>query len=222
MSHVVESLYTKVPVRDIIKYILEEIYTHNKLPHIGNKLVSKRLLLKLATQSTYIFQSQFYKQTDECTIGCPPSVTFSNSYLTKLEEDQVKPLKPKFYRRFVGDVISTRLKNSPFENLNNYHENIKFKIEVNLQKFLNTRILLKNDIIKTEAYCKANKFSVYWKMQILKRYKRNTINGDLYRSWKISSNFCHEKNKIRNKFSTAGYPMRFGNSVINDNQNRLF
>ena len=70
------------------------------------KLIFERFLLKLATESTYIFQSQFYKQTDGCAMGGPLSVTFSKIYLTKLEKDQIKPRKPKFYRRFVDDVIS--------------------------------------------------------------------------------------------------------------------
>ena len=38
-------------------------------------------------------------------------VAFSNIDLTKLEKDQVKPVKAKFYRRFTDDVISRRLKN---------------------------------------------------------------------------------------------------------------
>ena len=103
------------------------------------------------------------------------SLTFSNIYLTKLEKDQVKPLKPKFYRRFVDDVISRRLKNmhdSLFEKVNNY-EKIKFTIETNPKKILDTRLLFENDIIKTEVYGKANKFPVHWKLQIPKRYKRN-------------------------------------------------
>ena len=73
-----------------------------------------------------------------------------------------------------------------------------------------------NDIITTEVYRKANKFSVHWKSQIPKRYKRSAVDGDLYRSWRISSNFYHKKNQIRNEFSTSGHPMRFVNSVIND------
>ena len=60
----ITSLFTKVPIHDTIKYILEEIYTCNKLPHVCSKLIFKRLLLKLATDSTYTFQSQVYKQTD--------------------------------------------------------------------------------------------------------------------------------------------------------------
>ena len=37
-------------------------------------------------------------------MGGPLLVTFSNINLTKLGKDQVKPLKRKFYRRFVNDV----------------------------------------------------------------------------------------------------------------------
>ena len=181
-------------------------------------MIFKRSLLKLVTESSYIIQSQFYKQTDGCTMGNPLSVTFSNIYLTKLEKDQVKSLKPKFYCSFVDD-ISRQLKNthhSLFEKLNNHHEKINFTTETNPKKFLDTRPLLENDIIKTEVYLKANKFPVHWKSQIPKRYKRNAINGDLYHLWRISSNSSHEKNQIRCKFSSAGYPMRFVNSVIND------
>ena len=190
VSYDVESLFTNVPIHDTIKYILEEIYTHNKLPHICSKLIFKRLLLKLATESTYTFQSQFYKQTDGCTMGGPLSVTFLNIYLTKLEKDQVKPLKPKFYRRFVDHMMSRRLKNthdSLFEKLNNYHKKINFTIETYPKKFLDTRILLENYIIKSKVYRKTNKFPVHWKLQIPKRYKRNAINGDLYRLSFISA-----------------------------------
>ena len=94
----------------------------------------------------------------------PLTVTFSNIYLTKLEKDQGNPLKPKFYRRFVDDVISRRLKNTHdclSENLNSYQEKIKFTTETNPKKFLDTRLLLQNDIIKTEVYRKANKFPVH-------------------------------------------------------------
>ena len=40
---------------------------------------------------------------------------------------------------------------------------------------------------------------------------------ETYRSWRIS---YHEKSQIRSKFSSAGYPMRFVNSVINDSENK--
>ena len=79
-------------------------------------------MLKLATESTDIFQSQFYKQPNGYTTSGPLSVSFkSNIYLTKLKKNQVKPVKPvKFYRRFVDEVISRQRKNrheSLFDNL---------------------------------------------------------------------------------------------------------
>ena len=46
ISYDVESLFTNVLIHDTIKYILEEIYTHNKLPSICSKLIFKILLLK--------------------------------------------------------------------------------------------------------------------------------------------------------------------------------
>ena len=71
VSYDAVSLFTTIPINDTIKCILKEIYIHNKLPHICTKLIFKRLLLKLATESTYNFQYQFYKQTGGCTMGGP-------------------------------------------------------------------------------------------------------------------------------------------------------
>ena len=76
------------------------------------KSIFKRLLLKVATECTYFFQSQFCKQSDCSITNGPPSVTFSNIYLTKLEKDQEKALTPKLYRRFVDDVTGRGLKNT--------------------------------------------------------------------------------------------------------------
>ena len=53
VSYDVESLFTNVSIHDTIIYILKEIYTHNKLPHICSKLIFKRLLLKLTTEHIY-------------------------------------------------------------------------------------------------------------------------------------------------------------------------
>ena len=68
----------------------------------------------------------------------------------------------------------------------------------------------------------AYKFSVYWKNTKLaspwtsktpKRYKRNTINGDVHRSKRISSNFNEEIPVIKEKFMNADYPLRFINNM---------
>ena len=71
------SVFTNVLIQETIDHILDEIYVKNKLPRIGSKLTFKRSLLKLTTENTFIFMSNFYKQTDGCTTGVPLSVTFS-------------------------------------------------------------------------------------------------------------------------------------------------
>ena len=85
-------------------------------------------------RESIFFSLSFTKQIDGCTVNTPLSITICNIYLSKLERDQVKPLKPKFYRRFLNNVRSRRLKNTHdllFENLNNQDEKMTFTIETN-------------------------------------------------------------------------------------------
>ena len=69
------------------------------------------------------------------------------------------------------------------------------------------------------------KFNVYWKNTRLpspwssktpKCYKRNIINGDFYRSKRISSNFDKEISLIKDTLMNADDPLSFINSVINE------
>ena len=95
-----------------------------------------------------------------CIMGGPLSVTFSEIYMVKMENDVVIPSKPIFYRRFVDDIYS-RWKlgdNVLFDRLNSYHPNIKLTIEVNPSNFLDTKLTNINEI----------------------HHKRNTTNGDLH------------------------------------------
>ena len=96
----------KLPQKTI-NYILAEIYDHQKLKPVCSKLIFKRLLLKLTTESTFIFNIKYYKQTDGCTMGRLLSVVLSDIYMTKLEKDAIlTPRKPKLYKRFVHDIFT--------------------------------------------------------------------------------------------------------------------
>ena len=64
-------------------------------------------------------------------------------------------------------------------------------------------------------YRKTTKLPVPWALNIPKRYKRNTINTDLYRAKRITLNLDNELVIIKKKFLAADYPHRFINSVIN-------
>ena len=185
VSYDVESLFTNIPIIETIDYIIDLICNQHKLPIICSKLIFRRLLLKLTTENTFIFQSKYYKQTDGCTMGGPLSVIFADIFMMKLEKHVVEPIKPAFYKRYVDDVITRRKQNTTdtlFTKINNYHKNIKFTLESSPDKFLDTKIIYNDGHVKTEVHRKETKLPINWNSKVPKRYKRNAINGDLYRS----------------------------------------
>ena len=48
----VQSLFTNIPLKETIDYILEQIYFHNKLPAICRKLIFCRLVEKITTENS--------------------------------------------------------------------------------------------------------------------------------------------------------------------------
>ena len=71
-------------------------------------------------------------------------------------------------------------------------------------------------MIETQAHGKKTKLQIPWVFNIPKRYKWNTIKEELYRAKRISLNFANEVILTENKFKSAGYPMRFVNSVMHE------
>ena len=130
-------MLTNILIEETINYIIDQIYFHKKLTPICSKLIFRRLLIKLATESTFKFNSRFLKQVDGCTMRGPLSVTLSNIYMVKMENSVVIPSEPIFYRRFVDDIYSRRKLGDSvlFDRLSNYHSNIKLNIEVNPSRF---------------------------------------------------------------------------------------
>ena len=134
----------------------------------------------------------------------------SDIFMTKLEKQVVAPDKPDFYKRYVDDVIRRRKKNQPdilLRKMMSFHRKIKFTVEVSPEKFLDTKLILKNDgKCETRVYRKPNKVPLHWFSKTPVRYKRNAIIGDLTQAKRISSCFKDEVDIIRQKFVTAGFP----------------
>lgn len=219
VSYDVDSLFTSIPVKETIKYICDEIYTRKKLKPYCKKLIFKRLLERLCIGSTFIVNGDLIKQIEGCPMGGAMSVVMANIYMAKLERDIVTPMKPLFYLRYVDDCYVRRKKNTQdllFLKLNEYHPNIKFTIEENPTHFLDTAINKYDNDISTSVYTKPNKLPGFWKSRIPNKYKRNAIRTELHRASKISSDFGAEVSRITRKYSDAGYPIRFINSVVRE------
>ena len=89
-----------------------------------------------------------------------PDFKESNKFWAKIEIDVVKPLKPKFYNRYVDDICRKEIKNQLdqlLEKLKHYQPNIKFTREVDPSKFLDMEIMIKNGIIQTSVVVKVSK-----------------------------------------------------------------
>ena len=105
-------------------------------------------------------------------------------------------------------MINCRKKNQVdllFNNLNNYHQNIKLTLELNPKRFLDTNLEFKNGIFITSVYHKETKLPTAWNSKII---------GDLHRSKRISTDFTKEKIIIKNKFKKADFPTKFIDSVM--------
>ena len=99
ISYDVESLFTNILIEETSNCIIEQIYVHKKLTPVCSKLICRRLLIKLATARNFKLISRFLKQVDVCTMGGPLSVTVSDIYLVKMENDVAIPSKS-----FIADL----------------------------------------------------------------------------------------------------------------------
>ena len=86
-----------------------------------------------------------------------------------MENDVVIPSKPIFYCRFVDDIYSRQELggNVLFDRLRGYHPNIKLTIEVNPNKFLDTKLTNINDTYKFNVYRKNIKLLSPWTSKTL-------------------------------------------------------
>ena len=129
------------------------------------------------------------------------------------------PLKPKFYRQFVDDTYRRRKKNETdelFSKMNSCHPNINLTIEINPSKFLDTKIVRNKNESNFFSHHKDYKLPFHWKSAVPRNYKNNVIVVDLHHANKISSNLEKEISITKAKYSKAGYPSGFIDSIIND------
>jgi hypothetical protein len=217
ISYDVESLFTNVPVEETIEYILDEIYVNKKLkPLCKSRLIMKRLLQRLISDCLFSVNGRLLKQKDGCSMGSPLSVDISGVFMTKMEKEIVYPEDPILFKRYVDDVYRRKKKQDEdtlLPKLNSYHPKIKFTVEKNLNKFLDSKLELVDGKYKTSV-SRNRKIPTHWTTKIPKKLKRNIITNDLHRAKKISSDFKEEIKVIKEKYNKADYPPRFVDSVI--------
>ena len=131
VSYDVENLFTSIPVKETIDYIIQKIYVRKEIKPFCKKSIFIKLLKKLTQECVFTINNRLIKQVDGCPMGGPISVVFSDIYVCKMEEDTVIPANSIFYKRYVDDTYVRRRKHETdklFIDLNSYHENIKLTL----------------------------------------------------------------------------------------------
>ena len=135
VSYDVTSLFTNIPLQETIDIAINLLFNHNVKLNITRKKL-KKLFLFATPQTRFIFNSKFYNQIDEVAMGSPLAPVLANIFMgfhgsKWLNECNLN--KPKFYLRYVDDILAAFDNEKDSLNflnfLNNRHLNIKFTIE---------------------------------------------------------------------------------------------
>ena len=139
-------MFTNISTKETINHIH---YCTNLRSKKANANLFEINFQKNIGKNCYL-NNTFLKEVDGCTMAEPLSVTFSDTYMVKIEKDIVIPSKPIFYRRFADDTNSRRKigDNALSNRLNKYHPNIKLTIELNASKSLDTKFTITNGSYK--------------------------------------------------------------------------
>ena len=106
----VTSLYTNNPIIDTLNIIKD--YVNNDDQFTRKTAIPQDKFLDLAhlvlTATRYIFNYQFYQQTDGVAMECPASSTTAEIYMQAYERTAITTAlhPPKVWERFVDDVCS--------------------------------------------------------------------------------------------------------------------
>ena len=176
----------------------------------------------MTSDCLFSINERLIKQKDGCAMGSPLSVDISGIFMTKLEKEVVYPEKPILYKRYVDDVFYRKKKNTEdtlLPKLNAYHHKIRFTVEKDLKKFLDTKLRLEEGSYKTSVN-RNRKKPMHWSSKVPKKIKRNIITNDLHRAKKISSDFREEIKEIGQKYESAGYPKKYVDSIVKDFKER--
>ena len=106
VSFDVHSLFTNIPLKEIIKLAADLIKTSYPNLKISSDNLTK--LFKFATCEThFLFNGKFYDQIDGVAMGSPLAPVLANLFMghnEKLGLENFQWIQPSYYRRYVDDI----------------------------------------------------------------------------------------------------------------------
>ena len=234
----VDALFTSIPLDETIDIAIEELFkSSNTVKGLTQKDV--RDLLNLATkESLFVFDGEYYFQSDGVAMGSPLGPTLANLFMSYHEQIWLQqcPLefKPKFYKRYVDDIFILVEKREHLDlfrdYLNTKHININFTSEIEVEgkiPFLDILIDRSDGKIMTSVYRKPTFTGVYTHFLsfLPSVYKIGLLSTLLYRYFSICSSYAlfHlEVVHFKKIFLMNGYPLGLIEMCLNKFLNKVF
>jgi hypothetical protein len=220
----IKSLYTNVPLKEVIDDIAETVYATNAESSffIDSKITPKVLknMLKVCSQSIFLYDHKVYKQIDGVAMGSPLAPLLANWFVSKIENTILRQnidYKPIIYRRYVDDVFalfqSTDQRDTFFSILNGAHPNLIFTMETSTTSlpFLDTAVSIANGKFNTEVYRKTTNTGVVMNFRCMAPSKWKVSLGKCFltRAYRLSSSykfFIAEVDRIKTILKNNAYP----------------
>ena len=210
VSYDVTSLFANIPLQETIDIAINLIFNHNPNLNITRKEL-KKLFFFATSQTHFIFNSKFYNQIDGIAMGSPLAPVLANIIMGFHESKWLNVYnlkKPKFYLRYVDDVLAAfdnEQDSSNFSNfLNNRHPNIKLTIEKQINHFIAFLDVFisgnNNQNLTLQTYHKSTYTGVLLSFKSFTSfsYKISLIKCLIDRSFKICNNWNSFHNGIEN------------------------
>ena len=112
VSFDVESLFTNIPLKDTISFLLDKIFIDSTIftyEDVTFTCCTLETALGLCTMNQYFtFNSKIYVQMDGTAMGSPLGPVLANFYLSYIEDNRIdfeSESCPLFYARYVDDIF---------------------------------------------------------------------------------------------------------------------
>ena len=217
----VSSLFTNVPVRETIDYIVDVIDRKKIILVLPTSDLKK--LLSLCTENIqFTFNDTIYRQKDGVAMGSPLGPLFADIFMSKLENDQLKQTIEGItcYKRYVDDIFFTIESTTDIATIlnsfNSAHSNLNFTLETEIEdhmNFLDVRVTRRPDGTAQRSMHRKSTWTgqyLHYQSFVPHQQKVNLVRTLAFRSTRICSEDTieHELRELRSIFLQNGYPER--------------
>ena len=197
ISYDVVSLYTNVPVEQAINETADLLYDGRWDDPPIDKNTFIELTRLCSTNVLMATTDGYYRQKEGLGMGLPSAPGLANVWMSKYDTIITQD-KPKLYKRYVDDILTTILRNKIDEKLkqiNELHDNLTFTYETEDSSgklsFLDALLQHKEHKVSSTWYTKPTDNGLILNFHSLapSKYKRNIVQGFVHRVYNACSDW---------------------------------